>query len=294
MVHAQQLPNSNWHDRPGWIPADITDHWDDDPYAYQTEEEAMPAGGLHNFLSAYIMEMLRIPLQANGLMLMMDNFMLYRDLHGTRRRIGPDLLLCPFQSPPLNVYNLDHQPPPALIIEVTSPKSLYRDIHDKVDLYSALAVESYLVIDAVKPDGTPKHNIELRHWHRRGNRLRPTLTTNRSHCTLPPLGFKIEIVDQSMRFIDLKNGLPLRDGGEWRTEADRESRRADDEAKQKVIAQQRADEETIRADDQAKQKVFAERRADDQAKQKVIAEQRAAAAEAELLQLRELLHQSQP
>ncbi len=37
-------------DRPAWIPPQITENWDSNPYAYQTEEELMPAGGLHGEL----------------------------------------------------------------------------------------------------------------------------------------------------------------------------------------------------------------------------------------------------
>jgi hypothetical protein len=37
-------------DRPGWIPSDLAQEWDPDPYAYQTEEELMPAGGLHGHM----------------------------------------------------------------------------------------------------------------------------------------------------------------------------------------------------------------------------------------------------
>lgn len=46
-------------DRPGWIPAEITHDWDTNPYAYQTEEELMAAGGLHGQLPAHIVEILR-------------------------------------------------------------------------------------------------------------------------------------------------------------------------------------------------------------------------------------------
>ncbi len=41
-------------ERPAWIPSHITENWDTDPFVYQTEEELMPAGGLHGQLLSYI------------------------------------------------------------------------------------------------------------------------------------------------------------------------------------------------------------------------------------------------
>jgi len=66
-------------DRPGWIPAHIGADWDPDPYAYQTEEELMPAGGLHGQILTQIVELLRPHLKQQGLMCLVDAFMLYRD-----------------------------------------------------------------------------------------------------------------------------------------------------------------------------------------------------------------------
>ena len=42
-------------DRPGWIPPEITDGWNPNPYAYQTEAELMPGGGLHGNILFSIM-----------------------------------------------------------------------------------------------------------------------------------------------------------------------------------------------------------------------------------------------
>ena len=46
-------------ERPAWIPPEIGSDWDPNPYAYQTEEELMPAGGLHGKILAYVLEALR-------------------------------------------------------------------------------------------------------------------------------------------------------------------------------------------------------------------------------------------
>ena len=131
-------------DRPGWIPAEITHNWDTDPYAYQTEEELMPGGGLHGQLLAYLMELLRATLKARGLMLLMDTFMLYRDKQGIKQRIAPDLLLMPFRFPPPSAYDLDVEPPPLCVVEVTSTKSHFRDLQQKVPFYLGLGIPFYL------------------------------------------------------------------------------------------------------------------------------------------------------
>ena len=80
-------------DRPGWVPAWVDEDWDENPYAYQTEGELMPAGGLHGQILAYLMELLRHILAKRGLMILLDTFMLFRDEEGVKRRIAPDLMI---------------------------------------------------------------------------------------------------------------------------------------------------------------------------------------------------------
>jgi len=130
-------PAESANDRPGWIPPEIKDNWDTNPYAYQTEEELMPAGGLHGRLLAYILEILRNFIEAQGLMLLADTFMLYRDSKGTKRRISPDLLLMPFRFPPPSAYDLDTEPPPLCVAEITSPKSRLNDLKNKLAFYKS-------------------------------------------------------------------------------------------------------------------------------------------------------------
>ena len=72
-------PELEFTERPAWIPPEIGSDWDPNPYAYQTEEELMPAGGLHGKILAYVM---RDFLERRELMLLMDTFMFYRDEEG--------------------------------------------------------------------------------------------------------------------------------------------------------------------------------------------------------------------
>lgn len=127
-------------DRPGWIPENIGEDWDPDPYAYQTEEERMPAGGPHGQLLAYILEMVRHILASRGLVFLLDTFMLYRDERGIKRRIAPDLLLMPLRSPVPAAYDLDVEAPPLLVVEATSPDSHVKDLKANVALYQRLGI----------------------------------------------------------------------------------------------------------------------------------------------------------
>jgi Uma2 family endonuclease len=136
------LPKTLKIDRPGWIPPEITKNWDTSPYAYQTEKEQMPQGGPHGQLSGYLSELLRSYLEKKGLMLLFDSFMLYRDQHGIKQRIGPDLLLIPWQTPAPTCYDLDVVPAPSLLVEITSKVSHEKDLEQNVSLWEANKITS--------------------------------------------------------------------------------------------------------------------------------------------------------
>ncbi len=102
--------------RPAWIPPEITENWDPSPYAYQTEEELVPAGGLHGELLFYIVDALKTHLEQKGFRFLIDVFMLYRDKHAKKRRVAPDLLLMPFSEPLPSSYDLDIKPPPLCVV----------------------------------------------------------------------------------------------------------------------------------------------------------------------------------
>lgn len=201
-------------DRPGWIPAHITADWDPNPYAYQTEEELMPAGGLHGQLLAYILEVVRHFVAARGLMFLLDTFLLYRDTRGIKRRIAPDLLLMALRSPAPATYDLDVEPPPLLVVEVTSPKSHLGDLKAKVSFYQRLGVAAYLVIDAIAPNAQPRAQIELHLWRGVAGRLRRVSPDEDDGFSLPEIGLRIAAAEQKVRFIDLDTGEELLDAGE--------------------------------------------------------------------------------
>jgi len=220
-------------ERPGWIPPHITNNWDTDPFAYQTEEELMPASGLHGQLLTYVTEVVRAPLEKQGLMLLVDTFLLYRDKNQQKQRVAPDLLLMPHQFPAPSAYDLDILPPPRCLVEITSPKSHFKDLKANMPFYVSLGVETYLVIDAITPKKTLRDPIELHLW-RKGQEVPPD---SAGYFLLPEMKIKIAIQQQRLIFADALTGKVLRDSGQL------------SEALEKV--QQRANAETQRANAEA-------------------------------------------
>ena len=219
-------------DRPGWIPAEISEGWDENPYAYQTEEELMPAGGLHGYLLGYIMELLRYYLKQRGLMLLLDVFLLYRDRRGIKQRISPDLLLMAERFPPPSAYDLDVEPPPLSVIEVTSPKSHVSDLKRKSRFYLEIGVPTYLAIDAITPGGKPREKIELHLWRLIGGERRKIEPDREGKLRLPEMGVKVKGEGREIKFFDEITGKGLSDMGEV-LEALREEYRARLEAEEK-------------------------------------------------------------
>lgn len=201
-------------DRPGWIPDHILKDWDQNPFAYQTEEELMPAGGLHGHFLSYILELLRHVLEAKGQMLLMDVFLLYRDSKGIKRRIAPDLILTSYHFPPSSAWNLDGSPPPALMIEVTSPKSHLADKEGKVKLYQRLGIKSYLVIDAITPGSKMRRQIGLHYWRMADSLLAPVTPDEDDGFNLDAINMHIMADGQELRFTDLASGVRLLDSGQ--------------------------------------------------------------------------------
>lgn len=226
-------------DRPGWIPAHITSDWDISPYAYLTEAEQMSAGGPHNQLLAYIMELLRWFLAQRGLMLLMDVFLLYRDDSGRKQRIAPDLMLIPLHQTPPSAYDLDAAAPPALVVEVTSPSSRLSDLHKKAHLYDKLGINCYLVIDAVTTRDTYRKQFHLYLWRREDGALEIVTPDEQDGFALPELGVHIVVQNQQVAFTDLVTGESIRDTTRWEADlsAEREALLAEREARLQAEAE---------------------------------------------------------
>ncbi|MFL5802498.1 MAG: Uma2 family endonuclease [Roseiflexaceae bacterium] len=147
-------------DRPGWIPEWVGDDWDPNPYAYQTDEELMPAGRFHNMYLQILAEMLSPLLERLKLILAIDVFLFYRDWEGRKQRVAPDALIAAAMDlddqQKGGSYNLDDEPLPRCVIEVTSPKSVLADHDGKRLFYAWLGIHEYLLLDIVHPED-PEH-----------------------------------------------------------------------------------------------------------------------------------------
>jgi hypothetical protein len=228
-------------DRPGWIPPHITENWDTDPFAYQTEEELMPAGGLHGQLLTYVTEVVRAPLEKQGLMLLVDTFLLYRDPNRKKQRVAPDLLLMPHQFPAPSAYDLDLLPPPRCLVETTSPRSRFKDLEGNVPFYFGLGVETYFVIDAITPQKTLRSPIKLHLWRKTpGQPYQEVPPDGAGYFLLPEIKLKIAAQQQRLIFADAVTGEVLRDGGQLSDALKEAEQRANVEAQRAKMAEQRA------------------------------------------------------
>ncbi len=161
-----KIPETGASDRPGWIPPEITHDWDTDPYAYQTEEELMPGGALHGNLWSHFGQTPKYFLKKKGLMLLLDSFMLFRDSKGVKQRIASDMMLIPFCSSTPYFHDLDLEPPPSAVIDITSMKNHMKDLESNALLYMELGVSAYIVIDAVTPEGLACKQTGLHMWRK--------------------------------------------------------------------------------------------------------------------------------
>lgn len=219
-------------DRPGWIPSHITHNWDTNPYAYQTEEELMPAGGLHGQLVPYIIELLRYWLKQQGLMFLFDTFMLYRNAEGIKQRVAPDLILMPYRDEPPSAYDLDVEPPPLLVVEVTSPKSHLADLQHKVRLYTRLAIPAYLVIDAISPRHKRRQEVRLFLWRMEDGELETVYPDELEGFAVPEMGVHLRAEGQKLLFTELETGRVLGD-----METERKGREAERQARLEAEAE---------------------------------------------------------
>jgi Uma2 family endonuclease len=156
-------------DRPGWIPESVGDDWDLNPYAYQTEEQLMPAGRFHGLYLQTLGELFNPLIERAELYLLFDVFIFYRDWEGRKQRIAPDALIAPAfteidDEQAARSYDLDVEPLPLCVIELTSPESQKGDRQSKRLFYAALGIHEYLLLDIVDEDGRLRPQIGVEVW----------------------------------------------------------------------------------------------------------------------------------
>ena len=260
-------------DRPGWIPPEITQDWDPNPYAYQTEEEQMPGGGPHGRQLAHIVTQVEHILEARDLMLLVDTFMLYRDENNVKQRLAPDLMLVPYQDPPPSALDLDTAPVPRCAFEITSPDSHAKDLTANDKLYVGhLGISTYVVIDEIKPNKELRDEIELHVWRNIDGKIRTMPPDENGRYLLPEMGMWIWAVGQRLHFEDVETGEVLSDMKE-----ERSARRT---------AEVRTAQEAQRAEAEAAARQEAEARAEAEAAARQEAEAENARLRAEIARLR--------
>jgi Uma2 family endonuclease len=273
-------PQPAMQDRPAWIPDDIGDNWDTHPYAYQTEEELMPAGIYHNEYLLMITQMLSGYIHQQGWKILYDVFVFYRNEWHSKTRTAPDLMLVPNLplTPEMVVrsYDLEQEPTPICIFELISPKSYTKDLIWQRDLYASWGVPEYVVLDIMDSKGNPRSQAQCTIWRLAGNTYVPVVPDREGYFTLTSIGIKIRTVGRQteMRVIATNEKLHTKEEeARLRTKA---------EARAALEARLKAAEARLKKEAEARAKE-AETRADLEA-------QRARAAEALIQQLQEELY----
>ncbi len=197
----------------------------------------MPAGGPHGINLVSVVEFLRKFLENKGIGLLVDTFILYRDDEGIKQRMAPDLMVMPFRSPAPSSYDLDHEPPPLAVTEITSPKTRRVDMDDKVSLYAGLGISTYLVIDLFTSGGKPREKTGLHLWRKTRGRVRKMRADAEGWLWAPEMRTKVKVRGTNLIFADIETGEILCDTDQLRQQVKQEKQRADQ-------AENRAGQET--------------------------------------------------
>jgi Uma2 family endonuclease len=247
-------------DRPGWIPEWIGDDWDPNPYAYQTDEELMPAGHYHSLYLQVLAEMLAPVLERLKLRRFIDVFIFYRDWEGRKQRIAPDMLIAPpreadpDESP--HAYDLDIEPVPLCVVEIISPGSRQADSLDKKLFYAALGISEYMLLDVEDQHERLLDQVGLTLWRLEGDLPAPVAPDAEGYLRLETIGVRLRADSRRLVAQDLATGEPLRTGSELaaalaeaeqaRAEAEQARAEAEQRAQAEAVARQEAEAEAAR------------------------------------------------
>ncbi len=283
-------------ERPGWIPDDIGDDWDPDPYAYQIEEDLMPAGNYHGLFLMMIIQMLDGYVQTLGLTMLQDVFVLCRNEQDKKMRLAPDIVLAPVatltEEQLVGAYNLDVDPPPVCLVEITSPGSHKHDLEEKCSWYALWGVEEYLVFDIVDKKRV-RQQVQCSLWRLYGKSYIRVIPDAEGYLPMQSIGVKVRVVGRQPELRVLAtNTLLLTKQQEAKRAKDAEDRaqqeaqRAQQEALQRKDAEDRAQQETQRAQQEALLRRVAEDRAQQETQRAKASEDRVKQLEEELQRLR--------
>jgi Uma2 family endonuclease len=193
----------------------------------------------HN-AQTYLVEVLRWPLKQRRWMLLADTFLLYRDAQGIKRRVAPDLLLMPFRSKAPSSYDLDAEPPPRCVIEITSPSSHVKDLEKMVPFYVGLGISTYVVIDAVTPQNELRKQIQIQAWQFENGQPVKVAPDVAGRLVIPTLGLTVHALGQRLMFVDNATGELLMDVEQWQQAFETVRHRAEEETHRAAVEAQRA------------------------------------------------------
>jgi hypothetical protein len=277
-------------DRPGWIPEDVGDDWDPNPYAYQTEEQLMPAGRFHGLYLQMVAEMLQPVLGRQGLFVLLDVFIFYRDWEGRKQRIAPDALIAPVftqidDEQAARSYDLDVEPLPLCVIEINSPESSERDTLHKPFAYAFLGIREYLLLDIVDADGRLLPQVGIKLWRFATDEQAPVQADAEGYVQLETIGIRLRADGRRLVAQVISTGEFLRTSTDLTLaleQAEQARQQAEQRADEEAAARQQAEQARQQAE-QARQQ--AEQRADEEAAGRRRAEDELARLRAELERL---------
>ena len=239
-------------DRPGWIPADVGDDWDPDPYAYQTEEEQMPAGRYQSLYIKLFAQMLDVYLERLGLVLLFDLFIFYRDKQGIKQRTAPDIVIARYvelsEEQMNRSYDLEVEPVPLCVMEITSAKSHKKDLEKQGQLYASWSVPEYLVLDVVDQRGYPRDTIQLTLWRLVDGSYHEVAPDSEGFLTLERIGVRIQATGRRPVLRTLEGNHLLRTAREMEEVVEAYAEQVQIEAQRAEAEAQRAEAETQRAE----------------------------------------------
>lgn len=240
-------------DRPGWIPPDVGDDWDPNPYAYQTEEELMPAGIRQDFFIDHLRSLMALLVKRNGYFFASDVFILYRDAGGKRQRFASDGLIAPQHGDMdnwhqlINSYNLEEEPLPACVFEVTSEDSHKKDLEDMRVLAEWLRIPEYVVFDIVDHKGKARTQGQLYLWRLNAFDRYDLITPDATDGTV-----LLKALNMRMKLMGIKPMVQDMETGEWlelpiqKLEREVEARKAAEAKVQQEAEARKALEERVR------------------------------------------------
>jgi len=162
------------------------------------------------------------------------------------RRSGSAADALPVPAP--SAYDLDTEPPPLWVAEITSQKSRLKDLESNISLYTGLGIPTYLAIDAITPGNRVREKFLLHLWQKKGNRDVEIQPDAEGLLTLPEMGVRLKAVGQRLIFTDAVTGEMLFDNTQSKLAARNERLRAENERKKAENERKKAENERKKAE----------------------------------------------